>query len=121
MYNVLEIQDTPDAEPYPKPKMVLIDCAEMLHAMRYLERDYMQEKARLSAIAIARCLGSATMDPALDSEGRSIDHTNCANDAKNDVENACDSCSRNSPVVKHGLCLISRGIMKNAKAHLRDR
>jgi hypothetical protein len=61
------------------------------------------------------------MDPALDSEGCGIDHTNCANDAKNDIENACDGCSSNSPIVKHRLWLISRGYMKSAKAHLRGR
>jgi hypothetical protein len=58
---------------------------------------------RLSAIAVSRSFGCSTMDPALDSEGRGVRHTNCTDNAEYDVHYACDGGSRNGSVVQHGL------------------
>jgi hypothetical protein len=61
------------------------------------------------------------VDPALDSEGCGIRHTNCTDDDQNNVENACHVSPCNGSVVKHGLYNISRDSVRDEKSNLQGK
>ena len=90
----------------------LICTAEMLHVMRDVNGSNKRGNRiwfQLSAVTVSRSFGGSTVNPALDSEGRGISHTDCTDDAKYNVHYTCDGGSRDGSVVKHRLWNVSRG------------